>query len=150
MEFSLLTNDFLYNILYIFRFWFIYSQNVSKHIYIFTQPLRTSWMWLKVNIQAEFNWFESRDFLLLDLLPIKKQKIPVCFAILPNSGRRRVEIPNFLNGISKTNAKILVQDLNSGCWVHLQRWYLLRREYLHINPCTHTITHIYIRWHMHI
>ena len=35
-------------------------------INVFTQPLRTSKMWLKVNLSAEFYRFEFRVFLLLD------------------------------------------------------------------------------------
>ena len=41
-------------------------QMIAIALIMFTQPLRSSRIWHKVNFKAEFNRFEFRFFLLLD------------------------------------------------------------------------------------
>ena len=71
-----------------FCLFFIYS------FYVFTQPLRTSWMWHKIKFLTEFNRSEIRDFLLLDQLPYEGLKISLPY-YLSIAGGRIIELIPF-------------------------------------------------------
>ena len=108
-----------------FKYW-------RKYIILFTQPLHPGTIWHKVNFfKAEFNRFEFRVFLLLDLLPHQGWRTQSVLLITHN-WRENNWIHTFPKGISAIwNAISLVEDLNSCRRVHFLHHGHLKKIYNH-------------------
>ena len=59
--------------------------------------------WYKNNLKAEYSWFESRAFLLLDWMPYQKLKETICPIIYPYIETEG----SFLTGIDAEGKKVL-------------------------------------------
>ena len=96
----------------------IYLQYYVDPIY---QPLRSGRIWHKDNFKAEFDGFEFRVFLFLDLLPHQGWRTQSVL-LFTHSWRENHWIHTFPKGISSMwNAISLVQDLNSSRRIHFLR-----------------------------